>query len=238
MPNTWFQFKEFKIEQEKCGMKVCTDSCLFGAWVADKIQKKIIEPATILDIGSGTGLLSLMTAQKSNAKIDAVEINENAYLQTKENFKASKYKERLQAINADVKHWNGNKKYDLIISNPPFFENDLPSANQNKNFAKHHYGLTLNELMDLIKSRLAKDGNFSVLLPFHRMSYFKKLANEKEFYLKDELLVRQAPTHAPFRVMLFYGTKSEAFASDELIIKGEDGGYTAPFSLLLRDYYL
>jgi tRNA1Val (adenine37-N6)-methyltransferase len=138
MPNTWFQFKEFKIEQEKCDMKVCTDSCLFGAWIADKIQKKIIEPATILDIGSGTGLLSLMTAQKSNAKIDAVEINKNAYLQTKENFKASKYKERLQAFNVDVKHWNDKKKYDLIISNPPFFENDLPSANQNKNFAKHH----------------------------------------------------------------------------------------------------
>lgn len=238
MPNTWFQFKEFKIEQEKCDMKVCTDSCLFGAWVADKIQKKIIEPATILDIGSGTGLLSLMTAQKSNAKIDAVEINKNAYLQTKENFKASKYKERLQAFNADVKHWNDNKKYDLIISNPPFFENDLPSANQNKNFAKHHHGLTLNELMDLIKSRLAKNGNFSVLLPFHRISYFKKLANEKEFYLKDELLVRQTPKHSHFRVMLFYGTSKETFFSDELTIKDSNGKYSEAFNLLVEDYYL
>lgn len=238
MPNTWFQFKEFKIEQEKCDMKVCTDSCLFGAWVADKIGNRIIEPATILDIGTGTGLLSLMLAQKSNAKIDAVELNANAYLQTVENFQSSIYSERLQAINADVKHWNDYKKYDLIISNPPFFENDLASASQNKNIAKHRHGLTLNELIHSMKSRVADDGYFSVLLPFHRMSYFKNLASENGFYLNDELLVRQTPTHSNFRAMLLYGTKKETFTSTELTIKDDNSNYTEGFNLLLRDYYL
>ena len=238
MPNTWFQFKEFKIEQEKCDMKVCTDSCLFGAWIADKIEKKIIEPATILDIGSGTGLLSLMMAQKSNAQIDAVEINENAYLQTNENFKASKYNLRLHALNDDVKHWLDNKKYDLIISNPPFFENDLTSADQNKNIAKHQHGLALNELLYSIKSRLTRDGYFSVLLPFHRLSYFKQLADPHDFYLKEELLVRQTPKHSHFRGILFYITKKENIISNELTIRDEDGNYTTAFSLLLKDYYL
>jgi len=238
MPNTWFQFKEFKIEQEKCDMKVCTDSCLFGAWIADKIEKKIIVPATILDIGSGTGLLTLMIAQKSTAQIDAVEINENAYLQASDNFKASNYRGRLQAFNTDVKDWIHNKKYDLIISNPPFFENDLQSKNRNKNIAKHHDGLTLKQLLDSIKSHLQTNGCFSVLLPFHRLAYFKDLASENGFYLKEELLVRQSPKHSPFRGILFFGTKKENIISNELTIRAEDGHYSGVFSLLLRDYYL
>ena len=238
MPNTWFQFKEFKIEQEKCDMKVCTDSCVFGVWIANKIEKKVIEPATILDIGSGTGLLTLMIAQKSSAQIDAVEINGEAFFQNSENFKASKYSGRLQAFNADVKDWNNHKKYDLIISNPPFFENDLQSNNQNKNISKHDDGLTLKSLLHSIKSLLKTDGCFSVLLPFHRLSYFKDLVDENGFYLKEELLVRQTPKHSHFRGILFCGTKKEHVISNELAIKDEFGNYTEAFSLLLRDYYL
>lgn len=238
MPNTWFQFKQFKIEQEKSAMKVTTDACLFGAWMADKIEKKIIQPASILDIGSGTGLLSLMVAQKSSSEIDAIEIDEKAYLQTKQNFTESKYSNRLRAFIADVKDWDSGKKYDLIICNPPFFENDLKSGDRNKNLAKHHDGLTLKELLDSIKNNLAYHGNFSVLLPFHRMTYFKELANENHFYLKEELLVRQTPAHSPFRALLLYGTNDAPYVSNELIIKDENGKYTEAFDFLLKDYYL
>lgn len=238
MPNTYFQFKQFKIEQEKSGMKVCTDSCLFGAWTADKIENKIIQPAAILDIGAGTGLLSLMLAQKSNAEIDALELDEKSYLQTKENFTQSKYSPRLLAFNANVKNWNSDKKYDFIICNPPFFENDLKSGHRNKNVAKHDEGLTLKELLHSIKHNLKRTGNFSVLLPFHRLSYFKTLANENDFYLNEELLVRQTTKHSPFRGIMLYGTKKESYASNELIIKDDDGKYTTEFNLLLKDYYL
>ena len=238
MPNTWFQFKQFRINQDKSAMKVTTDACLFGAWMADKIEKKIIQPASILDIGSGTGLLSLMIAQKSSSEIVAIEIDEKAYGQTKQNFTESKYSNRLQAFNADVKDWDSGKKYDLIICNPPFFENDLKSGDRNKNLAKHHSGLTLKELLHSIKNNLASHGNFSVLLPFHRMTYFKELANENHFYLKEELLVRQTPKHPHFRGLLLYGTKNESFVSNEIIIKDEEGKYTAQFDFLLKDYYL
>ena len=106
-------------------MKVCTDSCLFGAWIADKIEQKIIVPKNILDIGSGTGLLSLMIAQKTNAQIDGVEIDENSYQQSEDNFIESPWNKHLHAFHADIKNWNSGLKYDLIISNPPFYENDL-----------------------------------------------------------------------------------------------------------------
>src|SRR5690242_18924742 len=106
-------------------MKVCTDSCLFGAWIAKKIEDKILRPEYILDIGSGTGLLTLMLAQKSPAIIDAVEIDENSFEQTMINSQNSHWKDRLNIFHADIKTWGVEKQYDLIISIPPFFENDL-----------------------------------------------------------------------------------------------------------------
>ena len=235
--NTFFQFKQFRINQEKSGMKVCTDSCLFGAWVADKIERKTIQPERILDIGSGTGLLSLMIAQKTNAKIDAVEIDERSFLQTKENFAESEWSQQLHAFHADIKPWPSSCKYDLIISNPPFFENDLKSATLHKNIAKHHDALTLADLLNSIKELLSEEGKFTVLLPFHRAEYFKKITEENRFYLLEELLVNQTPKHAYFRALLFFGTKKQTHVSKELVIK-EGGNYTSAFNFLLKDYYL
>jgi tRNA1Val (adenine37-N6)-methyltransferase len=238
LPNSYFQFKQFTIQQEKSSMKVCTDSSLFGAWLADKIEKKILQPENILDIGSGTGLLSLMLAQKLEAGIDAIEINEESYSQTKENFNQSKWSERLLAFHADIKSWNAPVKYDLIISNPPFFENDLRSGNQNKNVAKHDDTLTLEELVSSIERHLKEEGRFAVLLPFHRLEFFKKTAAPHNFYCIDELLVKQTPQHSFFRGMLLFAKQKEKFSSTELTIKNEDGNYTESFSELLKDYYL
>ena len=219
-------------------MKVCTDSCLFGAWIADKFERKTINPKIILDIGAGTGLLSLMIAQKSNAQIDAVEIDANSYQQTVENFLESLWSKRLQIYHADIKNWKSKIKYDLIISNPPFFENDLKANGQNKNLAKHNDGLTFAELLFAIKDNLAINGNFAILLPFHRIEYLKILAVENGFYLQEELLVKQTPKHSYFRGMLFFGLKSTSNISNELTIKDETGNYTDGFNLLLKDYYL
>lgn len=219
-------------------MKVCTDSCLFGAWLADKIENKILHPESILDIGSGTGLLSLMLAQKSKASINAVEIDENSFQQAKENFNESKWSKQLQAFHADIKSWKAPVKYDLIISNPPFFENDLQSGNQNRNVAKHHEKLTLTELLVCISKHLNEEGFFAVLLPFRRLAFFKKMAALNNYYLFDELLVRQTQEHSFFRALLLFGTHEESTSSNELAIKKQQSSYSDRFNELLKDYYL
>ncbi len=238
MPNDYFQFKQFKIRQVKSAMKVCTDSCLFGAYVADKIEQKIIQPKRILDIGAGTGLLSLMVAQKSEAIIDAVEIDEGSFIQTNENFLESAWSQRLQVFHTDIKRWNAPDKYDFIVSNPPYFENDLRSENKNKNLAKHHDGLTFEELLCSIKEMLVADGNFAVIIPYRRITFFKLLATQNNFYLKEELLIKQTPGHSYFRTILFFGTKPAMVTTREFIIKNPSKNYTVDFILLLKDYYL
>ncbi len=238
MRNHFFQFKKFTVHQRKSGMKVCTDSCLFGAWIANKIEKGIIEPQTVLDIGSGTGLLSLMIAQKSDAEIHAVELEPDSFSQNQENFVESPYGSRLQAFNSDIKIWSGHLKYDLIISNPPFFENDLKGNHHNQNLAKHNTGLTLTDMLEAIKKNLAKNGFFGVLLPYHRADYFKKNATENGFYLKEELLVKQTPKHDFFRSLLFFDSQPCKGISTELTIKEDSGHYSAEFVQFLKDYYL
>jgi tRNA1Val (adenine37-N6)-methyltransferase len=236
--NTYFQFKQFKINQDKSSMKVCTDSCLFGAWVADKIETKMIAPKNVLDIGAGTGLLSLMLAQKSFAEIDAIEIDEHSMIQAQQNFAESQWHDRLHIIRADIRNWISPKKYDLVICNPPFYENDLRSSNQKKNIAKHHDALTLDELAGIAKLHLQDNGKFAVLLPFHRIEAFIKVALKNDLHLNDALLVKQTPRHRVFRGILLFGVQKIVYPSNELIIKNEEGNYTPEFNFLLKDYYL
>lgn len=219
-------------------MKVCTDSCVFGSWIANKIERKIINPKTILDIGTGTGLLSLILAQKTTAAIDAVEIDNNAFEQAKENFNISPWSERLQSFYADIKIWKEQIKYDLIICNPPFFENDLKPDEINKNIAKHDEGLKLKDLIISVQKHLNPQGLFAVLLPYHRVFYFENIMAENNFYLLEKLLIRQTPAHQYFRGILFFSRKKTNPATNELIIKNELGNCTKEFIELLKDYYL
>ena len=224
-------------------MKVCTDSCLFGAWIANILKDisedaEIFNPEKILDIGTGTGLLALMLAQKSSAKIDAVEIEENAFDQASENFAESPWASRLKVINADIKEFTPQEKYDLILSNPPFFENDLKSAAHTKNLAKHTDGLLLKDLLLAIERLLKKHGKFALLLPAHRAKEFIILAENAKFYLEEKVLVKQTPAHDYFRTMLLFGKDKKDIKSSNILIRNEEGTYTDEFGELLRDYYL
>lgn len=217
-------------------MKVCTDACLFGAYVANEIQQYTLK--NILDIGSGTGLLSLMLAQKTNAVVDTVEIDAAAFNQAKENITLSPWKEKINITNTDILKFAAVKKYDCIISNPPFFEADLKSDNENKNAAKHDSTLTYIQLLHVIDKNLSTDGFFSVLLPFHRSDFFTAQAAVLNFRLAKKILIKQTPKHTYFRAVLFFSKQQSGTLQEEIIIKNEAGNYSAAFTNLLKDYYL
>lgn len=238
MPNNYFQFKQFTVQQENCAMKVCTDACLFGAYVADTILNENLPIKNCLDIGTGTGLLSLMLAQKTTAQMDTVEIDTAAYQQADKNFQQSSWKERISIFNIDITQFDSNKKYDCIISNPPFFEGDLKSSHRNKNAAKHDTALTLQQLLQAVVMHLQEDGFFAVLLPSQRISYCIDEAAKLNFYLSKKILVKQTAKHVYFRGMLFFEKQQGAYSSEDIIIKNTNGDYTDAFTLLLQDYYL
>ena len=219
-------------------MKVCTDACLFGAWVAAWLKENNIDPKRILDIGTGTGLLSLMLAQKTTALIEALEINEEAAGKAKENFDASPWRERLSVMQSDAAAMDHRKQYDCIISNPPFFESDLRSPDQNKNAAKHDSTLTFDSLLKIISTHLLPGGIAALLIPFHRLADLEKAAATNNLFIQQQMLVRQTPRHQTFRAMLILSSIKKEITSNEMIIHDAGRNYTPEFIGLLGDYYL
>ncbi len=241
MSNSFFQFKKFIIHQDRCAMKVTTDSCLFGAWASEKIKSSSSESLRVLDIGTGTGLLSFMVSQQTNAKIDAIEIDRETFEQAKENIQTSPFFENIDIIHADARFFVSPEKYDCIISNPPFYENELKSGSAKKNKAHHNEGLILEELFSIINEHLQQEGTFYLLLPFKRNSELKNLFAKNNLAISHQTLVRQSVNHPYFRIMLAGKNKTvgnEIFNSNELSIKNEFNEYTPEFINLLQDYYL
>ncbi len=240
MANNYFQFKQFTIYQQHCAMKVSTDACIFGAMVADTFADKELINADYyyLDIGTGTGLLSLMLAQKTKAAIDTVDIDSAAVEQAKQNFSASPFHQQLTAMHTDVLQFASDKKYDGIICNPPFFEGDLPSDDEMINAAKHSTTFNLQQLLTTAERLLKSGGVLAVLLPYHRIDEFINGANEAHFYLQQQILVRHTANHPWFRGILFLSATPAIAATKELSIKNEQNVYTDEFIGLLKDYYL
>lgn len=238
MANNYFQFKQFTIQQERAALKVSTDSCLFGAYCSNWLLSKEPQPKHILDIGAGTGLLMLMLAQKTNALIDGVEVDEPSFQQAKENIEASVWKNRLQLFHSDVRTFPFQHSYDLIISNPPFYEGDLKSTSVNKNVAKHDEGLKLHELIAIVDQHLSDGGSFAVLLPYHRSAKFIADGEAVGLFLNEEINVKQTTAHSFFRSMLIFGKQKQERVSKEIAIKNSNGDYTNEFTALLSDYYL
>ncbi|MBK8610784.1 MAG: methyltransferase [Chitinophagaceae bacterium] len=241
MANTYFKFKQFTIHQDRCAMKVCTDACLFGALVAHRYMDGANSTNTLqcLDIGTGTGLLSLMFAQKNNnVHVDAIELDPAAAAQAGQNIGGSPWAENIQVIDKDLLAFDPGKSYDCIFSNPPFFEDDLQSPDRAKNKAKHHSSLNLAELVGFADKHISTDGKFAVLLPFQRVDYFIEEASSRAFYLTKKILVKQTFKHKFFRGILFFGRQPGTVVNEEITIKKEDNEYSAEFTLLLKEYYL
>ena len=234
MSNNYFSFKQFTVWQSDCALKVCTDACLFGAWVAAHVKDDA--PSSILDIGTGTGLLSLLLAQKNPAaQIDAVEIDAAAAAQASSNALATVW--NIKVHNSAIENFSG-ARYQHIISNPPFFSNDLKSDDALRNTAMHSTTLTLQTLFTCVDDLLEPTGSFSVLIPYARATELEKLAAQFGLTIFKKALVQQTPAHDPFRAMYILSSAVTSPDAVEQIIIKENEQYTAGFTAYLKDYYL
>jgi tRNA1Val (adenine37-N6)-methyltransferase len=236
MGNSFFKFKRFTVHQEQAGMKVTTDACLFGAIAANNAAKGALQ---VLDIGAGTGLLSLMLAQQlPHATIDALEPEPAAAAQANENFIQSPWANRLQLHPCDVQSFRRQHLYDLIICNPPFFSNSLQGNDLRKNQALHNDTLPPDVLALHAARLLATHGSVYILLPPFEYAVLQKELEAKELYAQQEWHIRQTPAHHVFRIAARYsGVKPASVITTALSIKEADN-YSPAFSALLQPYYL
>lgn len=234
MPKNSFTFKQFTINQDRCAMKVCTDACILGA------STEVENVNRILDIGTGTGLLSLMLAQRSNAQIGAVEVDEDAYQQAVMNVQASKFAERIEVHHQRIQDFTSTENYDLIISNPPFYQQSLKSSDAKANKALHAVELSFDDLIDSVLRLLSVDGKFVVLLPPFEIEKLIQIAQKKGLYLSKKMSIRHDESKPIFRVIAAFLTqKVHDLEEETLIIHNNDGKtYSNEFRDLLKDYYL
>jgi tRNA1Val (adenine37-N6)-methyltransferase len=240
MANSYFQFKQFVIHQDRCAMKVTTDGCLFGAWAAREVKARSHDVRNMLDIGVGTGLLSLMVAQENpHLIIDGAEIDKNAYTQAKENIVSAPFKNKIYISNSDIRDDVSGRKYDIVVCNPPFYENELQSGNAAKNIAHHDSGLLLQELLPIIKSKLVADSSFYLLLPYKRRTEVEELFQKNNLFFTKKILVRQSVKHDYFRLLIAGSLWDDVITEEtEMSVRDEQGDYTTEFTKLLKDYYL
>ncbi len=231
-----FQFKEFAVEQDKCAMKIGTDGVLLGAW-AD-IPKNTF---SILDIGAGTGVIALQMAQRSHAElIDAIEIEENAYEQCVENFENSPWNDRLFCYHASLEEFTEEivDTYDLIISNPPFYNEDFTSAEAKRNTARFTEALPFNELIKNAAKLLSVKGIFCLIIPHKNQREVLQLAEEVGLYLQKITLVQGNENASVKRNLLQFGFTEVTLVETHLIIEKERHEYTQEYQDLVKAFYL
>lgn len=228
-----FRFKQFTIKQNLCAMKVGTDGVLLGAWSS-------IPNGNVLDVGAGSGLISLMVAQRNvNCLIDAIDIEESAYLQTKENIKESKWNSRITAYHSSFQSFISDKKYELIISNPPFFINATKSTNSAKNLARHTDELPFIDFIKKVKELLAKVGVLGLILPVQESLIFTELALNNNLYLNRKCWVKPNYKKEPKRVLLEFSFSEKELITETLVIETEKRHhYTKEYRNLTQDFYL
>lgn len=236
MPNSWFQFKHFRIEQDQCAMKVNTDSVLLGAIVPLENIK------TAVDLGAGTGLLSLMLAQREKIRVHAIEQDKDAALQCAYNFMKSPWPHLLESMWADV---HGCRKifenqFDLAICNPPYFENQLESSKENRNNARH--GNASNAIEHWFETAFQithEQGKAAFVLPYSEVENWRKKANEIGWYIGEIIQVKPNLLKPFKRAILLFQKSETALIIKEITIENNNRGeYTTEFQELVKDFYL
>lgn len=232
-----FQFKKFSVNQDKCAMKIGTDSVLLGAWCP--IENN---PFSVLDIGAGTGILSLMLAQRSNAEqIDALEIDDDAYEQCVENFENSPWSDRLFCFHAGLDEFvdEPEDEYDLIISNPPFYSEDYKTDNSQRDLARFQEAMPFEELIDAAQLLLSENGIFAVIIPYKEEERFIELCTQVELYPIKVTRVKGSQTTPIVRSLLaFKRYELPVLEAEELVIEISRHHYTDEYIELTKDFYL
>ena len=235
MSNTYFKFKQFIINQNKTAMKVGVDGVLLGAWTNTNNAK------SILDIGAGTGLLTLMLAQKSQAKITSIELEKNAYLQAKENVEQSKWNNRIKMVNSSIQEYakNSFERFDLIICNPPYFSESLRSKNEIRNLARHDNNLSVSDLLKCVQRLLSEKGRFTMIYPFQREGPLYNNAEEYGLYPNEVLEVKGTEQKPSNRVIVEFSFVNIGCNKQSLIVRDSaTNDYTKEYKDITKDYYL
>ena len=234
MGNAWFQFKQFRVSQEKSALRVGTDGVLLGAWCD-------VKPSTrILDVGTGTGVIALMLAQRTPSNIEAVEISAEACSDASFNFENSPWKERLTLHCEDFLKLHASElpPFDLIVSNPPFFKNSLRSADHSSSLARHDIGLSFEQLISGARNLLTPVGRLAVIIPADAFDDFRETARLTGFYLARKTLVIPKTGKPPKRVLLEFSLVPCYPFEEELVILLGDQQYSDKFISLTKDFYL
>lgn len=233
-----FIFKQFEVQQDRCAMKIGTDGVLLGAW-ADIPENT----NSILDIGTGTGVIALMMAQRTSAQlIDALEIDENAYEQAVENFEQSDWGDRLFCYHAEfgefVEEMQDEEKYDLIISNPPFYNSDYKTTSEERDIARFQDALPFNLLLEGSTYLLSKKGKLAVIIPKNQEENFLDIAKNFGLFPEKITYVKGSPTAEIKRCLILLNLNPTKTVIDELIIEHDRHQYTKEYKNLVSPFYL
>jgi tRNA1Val (adenine37-N6)-methyltransferase len=234
--NTSFKFKQFSLEQDRCAMKVGTDGVLLGAWATVSHN-----PFSVLDIGAGTGLIALMLAQRTHAQlIDAIEIDDDAYEQCVENFEASPWNDRLFCYHAGLDEFVDeiDDTYDLIVSNPPFYTEEVSTGDTQRDQARNNFAMPFNELIAASAKLLSPNGIFSVIIPHKEEAHFIKLAEAHQLHPIKITHVKGNTTSAVKRSLLSFSFTKTQPSTTNLVIEKERHVYTDEYIKLTKDFYL
>lgn len=236
MSNDYFRFKQFTIHHDRCAMKVGTDGVLLGAWGC-------VEGKRILDIGTGTGLIALMAAQRNpEAEVLGIDIDEEAVLQAKENMDESPFRSRLECILQDVLTFEPEMRFDAILCNPPFFTEDTLPDDKGRALARNNKSLPFPQLIREVASLLADKGTFSVIVPFDLAKEIVSLCLNENLHLIRRCIVRTKATKPPRRALLEFAHNVQSSMSNvqyhELCLMNPDGSRSEAYKLLTEEFYL
>lgn len=233
MGNNFFRFKQFTVYHDRCAFKVGTDGVLLGAYASAAGASRI------LDIGTGSGLIALMLAQRSDAHITAVEPDHDSWQQACENINSSKWSDRIEVLNTPIQNFHPEHRYDLIVSNPPYFSDSLLNPDSRKAAARHDHDLTRAELLSSAARLISDKGSFQVIMPWVEGNLLIADASDHKFFCTAMLKIRPLPTSEINRIIITFSRTRERVTERFLTVEhGKRHEFTEDYIRLTKEYYL